>query len=416
MVRTSDRKWRTAAPARHLGRGDVGITQAAYLQPANKGRTLQWRLTVADRVLAVFVVCSLIPLGTVIALWMTGSPVTDPATPFPYLLVLSFLCAVSIFDTRLRNRLTRLDRLQTNARLVSARLDPTLGGVSRKGDELDEITTSFDAITGRMQEQLRTLAAMNEIDRAVLSTLDSKEIIETVLTRTGDIAPRDAVVVALAPRQGRDEWTVRAKTVAGSLEVTASVEPDGWELDELWSGGDGLVVDMRTGARSYLNLESLAVADIRHFRVIPFFREGAITGLMALGHRGRPSSTGHDQDQIRRLADQLTVALSNARLMEEVNDLNWGTVTALARTIDACSPWTAGHSERVTRMGLAIGRELGLSDKKLDILHRGGLLHDIGKIGIDPSVLNKPARLDQNELEMMQQHQRLGAKILAPIP
>ncbi|MGH7489303.1 MAG: HD-GYP domain-containing protein, partial [bacterium] len=88
-----------------------------------------------------------------------------------------------------------------------------------------------------------------------------------------------------------------------------------------------------------------------------------------------------------RLGEQFS-ALTVAN--ERLEHLSWGTLAALARTIDASSPWTAGHSERVTRISLAIGEELGLSRADLDRLHRGGLLHDIGKIGIPHALLDKP--------------------------
>ncbi len=101
--------------------------------------------------------------------------------------------------------------------------------------------------------------------------------------------------------------------------------------------------------------------------------------------------------------------------MEELDHLNWGTLQALARTIDAKSHWTAGHSERVTALALAVGRRLGLSDEHLDHLHRGGLLHDIGKIGVPASVLDKPGELTPLERQIMRDHVTVGARILAPI-
>jgi len=90
-------------------------------------------------------------------------------------------------------------------------------------------------------------------------------------------------------------------------------------------------------------------------------------------------------------------------------------LTALARAIDAKSPWTAGHSERVTQMSLAIAAELGLDDEQRNILHRGGLLHDIGKIGIPAAILDKPGPLTPEEIAMMQRHTEIGATILEPM-
>jgi len=111
----------------------------------------------------------------------------------------------------------------------------------------------------------------------------------------------------------------------------------------------------------------------------------------------------------------VAVAISNARLIEELDELNWGTLYALARAIDAKSNWTAGHSERVTEVALKIGQNMGLDQKKLDDLHRGGLLHDIGKIGIPPEILDKAGKLTEEEYQLMREHVRIGARILEPI-
>lgn len=102
--------------------------------------------------------------------------------------------------------------------------------------------------------------------------------------------------------------------------------------------------------------------------------------------------------------------------IEALEQLDVGTLTALARAIDAKSAWTAGHSERVTDLALKMGQAMGLPAKSLAIMHRGGLLHDIGKIGTPPTVLDKPGRLDPEEMQIMRDHVKIGVRILEPIP
>jgi len=74
-----------------------------------------------------------------------------------------------------------------------------------------------------------------------------------------------------------------------------------------------------------------------------------------------------------------------------------------------------GHSERVTQLGLKIGRVLGLTEDEMDILRRAGLLHDIGKLGIPRHILDKEGKLTQEEEKAMREHVRLGVRILEPI-
>ena len=108
--------------------------------------------------------------------------------------------------------------------------------------------------------------------------------------------------------------------------------------------------------------------------------------------------------------DQLKITIN------ALEELDLGTLTALARAIDAKSAWTAGHSERVTNLALKLGHAMGLSAESLEIMHRGGLLHDIGKIGTPPAVLDKVGRLEPEEMQIMRDHVKIGVRILEPVP
>ncbi|MBP7147504.1 MAG: HD domain-containing protein [Acidobacteria bacterium] len=100
----------------------------------------------------------------------------------------------------------------------------------------------------------------------------------------------------------------------------------------------------------------------------------------------------------------------------EANDLFLGTIRALAEAIDEKDPYTKGHSIRVNRYAVIIGRAMGLKREDLRALHVCSLLHDVGKIGIDDAILNKPGALTPLEFESMKTHPERGAKIMARIP
>ncbi|HEY7501230.1 MAG TPA: HD domain-containing phosphohydrolase [Vicinamibacterales bacterium] len=93
-----------------------------------------------------------------------------------------------------------------------------------------------------------------------------------------------------------------------------------------------------------------------------------------------------------------------------------GAIRALALALDARDPYTAGHSERVSALSVAVGRQMGLPDDQLDILRLGALLHDIGKIGISDAVLRKPGPLTAEEFDVIQEHPAVGARILRSVP
>ena len=121
-------------------------------------------------------------------------------------------------------------------------------------------------------------------------------------------------------------------------------------------------------------------------------------------------------DELEELAGSFNdMAEQVGTLVEELRDLSWGTITTLARTIDAKSPWTAGHSERVAELSVALARVMGLGDVELERLYRGALLHDIGKIGVPAAILNKNGRLTAEEMAVMQSHVTIGVRILEPL-
>jgi hypothetical protein len=99
----------------------------------------------------------------------------------------------------------------------------------------------------------------------------------------------------------------------------------------------------------------------------------------------------------------------------EIRQMFTQTVASLAQAVDARSDWTSGHSQRVQLISVDIGRVMRRSEKELEALEWGGLLHDIGKIGVPDSVLDKPGFLTREERAIMNAHPVIGANIIAPV-
>ena len=100
---------------------------------------------------------------------------------------------------------------------------------------------------------------------------------------------------------------------------------------------------------------------------------------------------------------------------DENRELFLGSIRMLAAAIDEKDPYTRGHSDRVAKYSLIIGRQLGLTDEELDRLRISALLHDVGKIGVDDRVLKKPGALTDEEFVIMKQHPTKGANIMRPV-
>ncbi len=140
-------------------------------------------------------------------------------------------------------------------------------------------------------------------------------------------------------------------------------------------------------------------------------------------NRGKPKSSVNVRNEYdfivydwEEKAKELGTSL---RALSEANtrlgQLNINIIKTLARSIDAKSAWTAGHSERVTRLAVQIGERMGLDDHERNRLEKGGLLHDIGKIGIPNHILDKPGTLTDEEYQQICEHPGKGARIIEPL-
>jgi putative nucleotidyltransferase with HDIG domain len=130
-----------------------------------------------------------------------------------------------------------------------------------------------------------------------------------------------------------------------------------------------------------------------------------------------PLSPGGDILEVDALTATFNTMIQTVQAAEEERLSAYvGTIRALALALDARDPYTAGHSERVSALSLAIGRCLWLDETQLEVLRLGALLHDIGKIGISDQVLMKPGPLSAEEYEIIKQHPVVGARILRSVP
>jgi HD-GYP domain-containing protein (c-di-GMP phosphodiesterase class II) len=160
--------------------------------------------------------------------------------------------------------------------------------------------------------------------------------------------------------------------------------------------------------------------DVRELISVPIREGDHLFGwLLAINHTGAGDVTNSEVEfgtveasLLSSVATILGIHGGNITLYQEQADFFASVVRALTSAIDAKDPYTCGHSDRVARLSVCIARRLGCTDEELDTIYLSGLLHDIGKIGIDDNVLRKPGALTEGELEHIKTHPHLGCKIL----
>ncbi|UCE41501.1 MAG: HD domain-containing protein [Candidatus Aminicenantes bacterium] len=341
------------------------------------------------------------------------TPVASFKNTFFLIILLSLWVVIFLSFSQIRRSLIPLEKLKAGVRRIAKR-DFSTKVVITSQDEFADLAKTFNTMAYQLGRQFKTLTTIAEIDRAILSAFNAKEIVTSLLTRITDAFPCDTVGVTLLEKNNPNKGIIYTeKDDSVTQKNKGSLILSDQEIRELSDHQENMVLNQEKFSQSYLT--PLVQNGIKSFHIFPIFLRNTLAGIISFGYKTKPDLTKEDLSQARQLSDQVGVALSNARLIEELSDFNWSTLIALARAIDAKSPWTAGHSEKVTEYGLEIGKEMGFSKEDMDILQRGGLLHDIGKLGIPNKILDKPGKLTEEEKQIIQKHPSLGARILEPI-
>jgi putative nucleotidyltransferase with HDIG domain len=149
---------------------------------------------------------------------------------------------------------------------------------------------------------------------------------------------------------------------------------------------------------------------------VPLKLKEKIIGVLNVKDKaGSCNFTDQDMEILTMLASLAAVAIENAELHNNLEDLFVNSIRALANAIEARDPYTRGHSERVTEYSVKISEYIGIEIEEIKKIRYAALLHDIGKINIKEEILNKPGRLTDEEFKIMHKHPTMGAKIMEPV-
>ncbi len=266
-----------------------------------------------------------------------------------------------------------------------------------------------------LSHKIETIQVMNDIDRSILSTLRSNEMLETVIMMIGRLIFCDTASIILIDKEKKG-FIYSAGFGVRFVQKGEIIPFENTSITDVLKTGRHQYIANLKEMKGMLHCEEMLLKEgcLSHIR-IPLVAKNEIVGVLNLGSKRPSAFTSEDLSTLEKLAYQMGVALENSRLITDLEGLFIGTVKSLSSAIDAKSKWTAGHSERVTKYSVEIGKGIGFSDKQLNDLELSGLLHDVGKIGTYESILDKAGKLTDEEYAIIKQHPGKGAEILLAI-
>jgi putative nucleotidyltransferase with HDIG domain len=246
----------------------------------------------------------------------------------------------------------------------------------------------------------------------------------------------DGLVVATTLSVPAARQFESAVAVAKPVDGTIALDRESYAFRRLVSIGDTVFyalgsIDQSSEAAMRDATQSLAVtgalaiglAALASFWLARLLSEpiGALSTSLAamaashdVGRRLPMTGSSRELDTLTETFNTLIASVADAEA--QTQSAYTGAIRALATALDARDPYTAGHSDRVSVLSVAICKQLNLPAADIEVVRLGALLHDIGKIGIPDEVLRKPGALTAAEFDIIKQHPMIGARMLRSVP
>jgi len=256
----------------------------------------------------------------------------------------------------------------------------------------------------RLSQMTATLLDLDKISNVILS-----EVINTIQIETAAMFVKDN-------RNGEHQVL---EQVGFQHDTSKNIRLDHPIISWLTTNRKVLtrqMVDVSPIFKSLWGEEKIILKNLNAELYIPLIAKEQLVGVLTVGpKRSKESFTQDDQRTLSTLANQTAVAIENGRLYEELENTFEQTVVALANAIDVRDTYTSDHSQQIAKWAADTARVLGCLPHEIETIYWGGLLHDIGKIGIPDSILLKPTTLTKSEWDIIIQHPKLGAEMISPI-
>lgn len=316
---------------------------------------------------------------------------------------------IQSMNMTLEERLKEIEYLNINLEERIEEIEEANYKIADLASELEEKNMGLSHAVDRLQALYKMGLAINAtMDLDKLLNLLSQKSVETMHAQVGYILMLNDATGAL-----------KVGGAAGisedfDLETEVPLKPGGVSYWVMNNNQPKLVADVDK-AREFSKMSRLGF--IREsVMCAPLTDKNKVIGTITIANPVDGSEFNNsDLELLTTIAAQASVAIRNARLYEEQENMYLNTVQALVSAIEASDAYTRGHSERVTRYSVSLAKRIGIDGDDLKQLEQAAVLHDIGKIGIDVALLHKREKLTAADIDVLKLHPSIGVRILEPI-
>ncbi len=272
------------------------------------------------------------------------------------------------------------------------------------------------------QRQVRRLTSLRDIDSAIASSFDLRLTLNILMDQTLSHLNIDAVDIGL---YHPDLQTLTYLPGVG-FNTPSPTRPqvrigEGLVGQVIMKQQTCHITDLQNAPEA-INEPLIKREGFVTYIGVPLIVKGQIKGVFEVFHRAPLSPTPDWMEFLHTLAGQAAIAIDGAQLFENLQRSNQEltqaydvTLEGWARALELRDRETEGHTRRVTELTMRLARYMGIGDNELVNIHRGVLLHDIGKMGVPDHILKKTGRLDGEEWREMRQHPVYAYNLLSPI-
>ena len=283
----------------------------------------------------------------------------------------------------------------------------------------------------KIKSQLERLRALRKIDAAIAGSLDLHDIFDVFLDEVLSKLNVDAAdILLLSPHLMCLEHAASKGFLTENIRHIRLKAGDSCAGQVVLKRKDFIFPDISEANCEYLTLREhqfpqtylVSVEGFKAYFGVPLIARGQVRGVLEIFHRSILKPDDEWLEFLDALAKQGAVAIDNSITFEELqkshSELTMAydtTIEGWSKALDYRDAETEGHSRRVTEMALEIAEALGIKDSDLVHMRRGGLLHDIGKLGVPDSILLKQGPLSEEECKVMKKHPDIAFDLLSPI-